>query len=139
MNKKIFEKEDSVNRAQLLNDNADEIILMSYTKHFNSEELSTQREQLSEKMIALNQLNDELLNIKAKFKLLMKPLDNEIAELLSNIKFKGKTVSENCFKLIDHESNQVGFYNIDGDLVSERSLMIEERQFKLQIKTGTNQ
>jgi len=67
-------------------------------------------------------------------------LNENKKEILSGLKNKSKLVSERCFKFVDFETREVGFYNEDGDLIESRPAYADELQtniFQLG-QTGTN-
>ena len=66
---------------------------------------------------------------------------NRIVTTLDGLKKKAEFVTERCFKFIDQEAREVGYYNENGDLIESRPAYSEELQttlFQIGRKTGTN-
>ena len=66
---------------------------------------------------------------------------NRIVTTLDGLKKKAEFVTERCFKFIDQEAREVGYYNENGDLIESRPAYSEELQttlFQFGRKTGTN-
>ena len=66
-------------------------------------------------------------------------------EAITMLKNKSEFVNEQCYKFIDHDNGEVGFYNGDGMLVYQRGILPGERQKTIfenmdfrKRKTGTN-
>lgn len=63
-------------------------------------------------------------------------------QVLSGLKKKSEHVTEICFKFIDPQTREVGFYNEDGELIESRPAYAEELQgniFQVVRKTGTDE
>lgn len=90
--------------------------------------------------ITLSEIDDEKKEILQNIKQRQDPLKSEKKILLSNIKHKAEEVKEECYKFIDQENNEVGFYNSEGDLIEQRPAYPDERQgiiFQIN-RTGTD-
>lgn len=75
------------------------------------------------------------------FKARLEPLTTERKKTLDGLKKKAEFVTERCFKFIDQEAREVGYYNENGDLIESRPAYSEELQttlFQIGRKTGTN-
>ena len=106
--------EQGKKRVAFLMDNCDAVEEKGYMKPFTPEELARMKESLSETDIEINDIEEEK---KAEF------------------------VTERCFKFIDQEAREVGYYNENGDLIESRPAYSEELQttlFQIGRKTGTN-
>ena len=124
----------------LLADNCDAIEEMGYTRRFTPEELNERKEQLADASIEISEIEFEKKQANDGFKLRLKPLEEQKAVLLEELKNKSQFVKEDCYKFIDHDERMVGFYNSDGELISSRSIMPQEMQKTIffQKKTGTD-
>ena len=127
-------------RIAFLKDNCDGVEKKGYMKRFTPEQLQQMKEALSETAIEINDIQEEKKEVMADFKAKLKPLSEEKKELLSGLKNKAKHTSEECYKFIDVEAREVGFYNEDGDLIESRPAYADELQRNIfQIgRTGTN-
>ena len=75
----------------------------------------------------------------------LKPLMKKQAESVEALKNRSEFKNEDCYKFIDHEAGEVGYYNEEGVLVYQRGILPNERQktiFEMtparQQRTGTN-
>lgn len=127
-------------RRQFLADNADAVEKKEYMRHFTPEELLKKKEGLSETCIYINDIEEELKEIKKEYAEKLKPLVERKKRVLGELKKKAELVEEDCYKFIDVEAREVGFYNANGDLIESRPAYSEELQttmFQVIRKTGT--
>lgn len=127
-------------RRQFLADNADAVEKKEYMRHFTPEELLKKKEGLSETCISINDIEQELKEIKKEYVEKLKPLVERKKRVLGELKKKAELVEEDCYKFIDAEAREVGFYNANGDLIESRPAYSEELQttmFQVIRKTGT--
>lgn len=113
-------------RKQFLLDNADEVTEMSYSKAFDADELAKKKTELAEKSIKINDLNEAIRDYKEEVGLELKPLKEEVKNLLGDIKAKSRIVTEKCYKFVDEEERMACFYNAEGVLVSSRPATRDE-------------
>ncbi len=140
MEKQLFQDYPEKQRRSMLEDNADKIEEIGYMKPFTPEEMEVMKDDLSKVVISINDIDEEKKSKMDEIKMRLKPLDEEKKELLSNIKNKSEYVTEQCFKMIDHDKGMVGYYNNLGMLVESRPIRQDEKQKTLftALKTGTN-
>lgn len=127
-------------RKQFLADNADKVEKKEYMRHFTPEELLKKKEELSETCISINDIEEELKEVKAEYSERLKPLITAKKQALEDLKKKAELVEEDCYKFIDEESREVGYYNQNGDLIESRPAYSEELQktiFQVLRKNGT--
>lgn len=115
-------------RLMLLQENAAKVEQTTYQKTLSSEDLATRREDLADNCIKLNYFEDELADIKAKFKDDMDPLKSQNKKLLTEIKTKQSTVDGTLFHVANHEDGMMETYDNDGFLIASRRLRPEEKQ-----------
>lgn len=113
-------------RKQFLLDNADEVVEMSYSKAFDADELAKKKTELAEKSIKINDLNETIKDYKEEVGLELKPLKEEVKNLLGDIKAKSRIVTEKCYKIVDEDERMACFYNAEGVFVSSRPATKEE-------------
>lgn len=113
-------------RKQFLIDNADEVVEMDYSKAFDADELAKKKTELAEKSIKINDLNEAIKDYKEEVGLELKPLKEEVKNLLGDIKAKSRIVTERCYKFVDEEERMACFYNAEGVLVSSRPATRDE-------------
>lgn len=132
--------ENRERRIDFLKTNCDAIEKKGYMKQFTPGQLQQMKEHLSETAIEINDLLEEKKEMMAVFKEKLKPLTEEKKELLSGLKNKARYTSEECYKFIDTDAREVGFYNEDGELIESRPAYADELQRRIFPigKTGTN-
>lgn len=70
----------------------------------------------------------------------LKPLIQAKKQALEDLKKKAELVEEDCYKFIDEETREVGYYNDNGNLIESRPAYSEEIQktiFQVLRKNGT--
>ena len=98
-------------------------------------------QQCAETDIEINDIEEEKTAAMKDFKARLEPLTTERKKTLEGLKKKAEFVTERCFKFIDQEAREVGYYNENGDLIESRPAYSEELQttlFQIGRKTGTN-
>lgn len=142
LDKEMFNDIRLEDRAQYLRDNCDAVEEITYSKSFSTEELAEQREKLTDISIKIADIEAELAEAKNHFKELLKPLREDKAVAIENLKKKAQVVTENCCKFFDEETKMVGYYNDEGKLVNSRPAFPNEMQgnlFRINVpKTGTD-
>lgn len=123
-------------RLQVLIDNCDERRDESYMKDLNQDELDVKRETITTNYIRLNDLDEELKDIKGGYKAKMDPLKIENKTLLEQIKTRKEKVVGMLFDFF--EDGMVITYDREGECVGSRRQTPEERtkQGKLFIAHG---
>lgn len=125
----------------MLEDNCDKVEELGYMKPFSSDQLLAMKDRLSEVSITINDIEVEKKAQVALYKAQIKPLAEERRTLLDNIRNRAEHVKENCFKFVDQEAGEVGYYSADGVLIESRPIRQDERQktiMSLGRKTGTD-
>lgn len=121
LDKEMFNDINLEDRAQYLRDNCDAVEEITYSKSFSSEELA---------------------EAKSHFKELLKPLREQKAVAIENLKKKAQVVTEECCKFFDEETKMIGYYNDEGKLVNSRPAFPNEMRgnlFRINVpKTGTD-
>lgn len=128
-------------RQQMLEDNCDKIEEVGYMKPFTPDQLLDMKDRLSNVSIEINDIECEKKAQNEIFKSQIKPLAEERGQLLGNIRNKSEHVKEKCYKFVDQEAGEVGFYTKDGVLVESRAIRQDERQMTIPgigRKTGTD-
>lgn len=142
MIKKEIGKEYSLEeREQFLRNTCDGTEEVSYSRAFTPEELAEQRELLTDASISLAEIEQAKKDAINGFKQRAKPYIDQKNDAIKKLRDKAETVIEDCFKYFDDETNMVGFYNIEGNLVNSRPAFPSEMQktvFSEIRKTGTD-
>ena len=132
-------------RVQFLTDNADAVEELGYNKPLTQDEITNLKEELTNNSIRISDILEKKAAAAAEFNEQLKPLEKSRKEAIAMLKNRSEFRTEGCFKFIDHESGEVGFYNSDGVLVYQRGILPGERQKTIfenmdfrKRKTGTN-
>lgn len=106
---------------------------------YDEDELSAFKDSLSEQMIELNRIEQELDEIKDKYKVKMKPLRTKVGELLTDLRLKYRENEETVYMLADYVADTMNTYDENGKFIVSRKLYPQERQTKIvTMQTGTN-
>jgi len=127
-------------RINFLSDNCDSVENKGYMKRFTPDQLLKMKEGLSDLSISINDIEVEKKQAVKDFGDTLKPLIEEKKEILKGLKNKSEHVTERCFKFIDFDNREVGFYNENGELIESRPAYADELQtnvFQTIRKTGT--
>lgn len=138
--------ENLVAREAFLKDNCDKVEEKGYMKPYTPEEMQQRKEELANASIEIAEIEQEAKEAAAHYKGRLKPLKEARANIVSNIKAKAEYVKELCYKFVDQEARETGYYNREGDLIESRPATADEMQptlfavrgFNQADKTGTN-
>lgn len=128
-------------REQFLSNTCDGTEEVSYSRMFTPEELSEQRELLTDASIKLADIEEAKKEALADFKEQAKPYTEQRQKAIDALRTKAETVTEVCYKYFDEDTKMVGFYNKEGNLVNSRPAFPNEMQktmFRALVKDGTN-
>ena len=128
-------------RKQILEDSCDAVEEIWYTHNFSEEELNEIKTKLANVSIAIAELEQEKADWMEKYKSRLKPLNLEKGKYIEKIKQKSESIKDKCYKMLDHDANEAGYYNALGELVYVRKMCPQEMQktmFSINRKTGTN-
>lgn len=135
----LFAKYDSQSKIELLEANCDMVEKKSYHKQFNETEREMLQQRNAEIDLELRVISDDEKVMKEDIKNRRKPLLDEKASLLQELKEDGKRVEGRLYKFINREEGMVGFYDADGRLVEQRRIRPEDKQVTLHLgNTGTD-
>lgn len=140
MDKTLFQDYPENVRRQMLEDNCDKIEEVGYMKPFSPDQLLDMKDRLSNVSIEINDIECEKKAQNDIFKAQLKPLAEERSKLLGNIRNKAEHVKGECYKFVDQEAGEVGYYSPEGFLIESRPIRQEERQMTIHSigRTGTN-
>lgn len=126
--KDLFQDVPVEQRAQMLDDQAYKVEKMSLKRPFETAELSHFKDEISTKMINLSDKEEELADIKAKYKAEMKPEKDAVRKLLKNVRLGYEEYDDKVYQLANQTSGEMEYYTSDGKFVESRRLMPSERQ-----------
>ena len=123
--------ENLVAREAFLKDNCDKVEEKGYMKPYTPEELQQRKEELANASIEIAEIEQEAKEAAAHYKGKLKPLKETRARMVGDIKSKSEYVKELCYKFVDQEARETGYYNKDGDLIESRPATADELQTTL--------
>ena len=128
-------------REAFLKDNCEKVENKGYMKPFTPEQLQGHKESLAELSMKIEETEDEKKSAASHYKAVLDPLFKERRTMVSNIRQKAQYVNELCYKFVDREEKQTGYFNADGDLIELRPATADELQPTLFVgmhRTGTD-
>lgn len=126
-------------RRAFLNDNCDGMEEKGFMRPYSPEVIQGKKEELAETSITINDLEIEKKESMKDFGDALKPLKKVRVDLLKGIKEKAEFHTEPCYKFVDQDEKETGYYNGDGDLIESRPANPKESQlgiFQEARKTG---
>ncbi|MDR1222000.1 MAG: hypothetical protein LBL07_03855 [Tannerella sp.] len=132
---------DRDRRESFLKANCEKVEEKGYMKPYTPEELQGHKENLANLSIRIEEVEEEKKAQERYYKDELDPLTKERSEMVKNIRQKAEYVHEICYKFVDREEKQTGYYNADGDLIELRPATADELHPTLFIglpKTGTD-
>lgn len=120
--------ENLVAREAFLKDNCDKVEEKGYMKPYTPEELQQRKEELANASIEIAEIEQEAKEAAAHYKGKLKPLKETRARMVGDIKSKSEYVKELCYKFVDQEARETGYYNKEGDLIESRPATADELQ-----------
>lgn len=140
MDKVLGQEYEGKARIDFLRDNCDAVEDLGYTKQLPNEEIEALKDRLVENNIQLRDVRADKKAANKEFNDQIKQLEESNDEVTGKLKAKSEFVTEACFKFVDTETREVGFYNREGLLVYCRPGRPEEMQksmFSPVLRTGT--
>lgn len=140
MDKVLGQEYEGKARIDFLRDNCDAVEDLGYTKQLPNEEIEALKDRLVENNIQLRDVRADKKAANKEFNDQIKQLEESNDEVTGKLKAKSEFVAEACFKFVDTETREVGYYNREGLLVYCRPGRPEEMQksmFSPVLRTGT--
>lgn len=140
MDKVLGQEYEGKARIDFLRDNCDAVEDLGYTKQLPNEEIEALKDRLVENNIQLRDVRADKKAANKEFNDQIKQLEESNDEVTGKLKAKSEFVTEACFKFVDTETREVGYYNREGLLVYCRPGRPEEMQksmFSPALRTGT--
>lgn len=140
MDKVLGQEYEGKARIDFLRDNCDAVEDLGYTKQLPNEEIEALKDRLVENNIQLRDVRADKKAANKEFNDQIKQLEESNDEVTGKLKAKSEFVTEACFKFVDTETREVGYYNREGLLVYCRPGRPEEMQksmFSPVLRTGS--
>ena len=143
MEKFILPDESPEARLRYLQDSADEVVNDKYFKKMNGEELTEKKSEFTANNLKLKKIEAEKKEIMDEYKERMKPLKDEDQRLANEINTGFVEYEGKLFKFIDDKTRMVYFYDVNGELVSNKTRPADTDELQNTIymetrKNGTN-
>ena len=126
MDKVLGQEYNGKDRVSFLRDNCDAVEDLGYTKSLPNEEIEALKDRLVENNIQLRDVRADKKAANKEFNDQIKQLEESNDEVTGKLKAKSEFVTEPCFKFVDEDAREVGYYNNDGLLVYSRPARPEE-------------
>ena len=140
MDSQLFQDLPLEERKEQLDANADAVEHLGYTRSLTSEEVDSLKEQLMSVQIKIDEKEDELKEKSKELKDAIRDLKTNRKKITGSLKTRAEYIEEDCYKMVDEERREVGYYNKEGILVYSRPARKDELQrtiFQTIRKTGT--
>ena len=111
------EYQDLQERERFLRDNADAIEDMGYSKPIPSDQIDKLKEKLADASIKKLEQEEAKKTAVQMYNEEIKGYKNTIKDVADKLKSKTTYVNEPCYKMIDQQTRQAGYYNKEGVLV----------------------
>lgn len=128
--KNLFVQMDSlIEKRQFMESNADEVLKgYEYSRELSEEELTAELESFSDISIRVQQIEEEKSRVMTEINARLK-VEKALAEKsLALIRTKRIDVVDTVYLIRDEMEQKIGTYDIDGNLLSERTMRPTERQ-----------
>lgn len=133
MEKQILQNESPEDRRRLLAANAWKVeTKFSYHRELDTSELEDRKDKLSQNMIKIDRADQVLKEHKLTHKTETDPLKTENQKALQEIRTRSEEIVGEVYLWKDEHEQRMGFYSPEGVLISERSLLPEERQYNIE-------
>ena len=126
MDKVLGQEYNGKDRVSFLRDNCDAVEDLGYTKSLPNDEIEALKDRLVENNIQLRDVRSDKKAANKEFNDEIKQLEESNDEVTGKLKAKSEFVTEPCFKFVDEDAREVGYYNNEGLLVYSRPARPEE-------------
>jgi hypothetical protein len=131
MEKTFLQNESKRDRLQALKDNCERSEKMVYPKELDPETITALKDELTTEFIEISRLDEQKKEFMSEWKIKVKPRKQLTALLMGQVRSGIEEVEEEVYLIADQEEGFMGFYNGDGNLIKQRPLTQDERQFRI--------
>ena len=128
MDAELFQDLPVAERREQLEANADAIEHLGYTRSLPSEEVDSLKEQLMSVQIKIEEKQEELKEKSKELNTIIKDYKESRKKVTAKLKTRSEYIEEDCYKMVDSNRREVGYYNKEGKLVYSRPARREELQ-----------
>lgn len=139
MESRLFKDLSPEERREMLEANADAIERLGYSRSLPSKDVENLKEQLMSIQIKIDEEQEVLKEKVKEMNQSIKVNKDQRKKIITKLKSRSEYVEEDCYKMVDDKSREVGYYNRDGKLVYTRVARKDELQKTIfqAIRTGT--
>ena len=105
--------------------------VVDYSRTLSDDDRSAEENNYTRHAMTLDTLEGELKEVSNTYKSKIKAIKAIMAEGLKVIATGKRNVNGKLFLFPDHQSGQMRYFDVYGEMVNKRPLTIDERQFKL--------
>ncbi|WP_281681853.1 hypothetical protein [Zunongwangia profunda] len=138
MDSKILQTESLVEREKSLKEVCVKAVEWTYPKNLSEDELSNLKDDLTKDSVDLAKLEEARKEFLTGHKAKVKPLKVNVATTLNKLRSRVEEVTEEVYMIDDQDDGMMGYYNSRGELVHQRRLNPEERQFSIVDRSKLN-
>lgn len=131
MEARLFEGYSPKERQEMLHANASAIEKKTYSRPLDQAEIAKLQTKFAQKAIDLDIAETALKAERENFKLIAKPIKQEMSTLMQGIRSGSEEITEDVYLVADMSDKMMGYYNKDGVLISSRPLMQNEYQYSI--------
>lgn len=131
MDQRILIGHSASERLTILRDSADKKETFTYPKSLDDDELKILKDEFTQNAIKLAKHDEAKKEFMEDLKALVKPLKIEMDSQMRKIRSKVLEVTEDVYLISDQDAGMMGYYNQNGELVYQRSLMQDEKQLRI--------
>lgn len=124
----LFESQPTMLRRQLIEDNCDDVEVVTYTSDYSEDDMTKMRKELGDIDIDIYEKDEAKKAYVQQYRDEVKPLKARKKELLGEIKRGYQEITEKCFKFINREAGVIKIYNSLGVLVKTRPIGAKDQQ-----------
>ncbi len=131
MEAKIFQDTPLAERESMIEANSYSSEEMPVQKHFAEDEINDMRRTFTKNSIEIKKKMEEFKSFKQGIDEFIKPLSEENAYLLANVRAGYVEVNQQVYLFEDYETGMMNYYDNTGALVNSRRMLPEEKQKKV--------
>lgn len=105
--------------------------MRNYSHSLQQSEIDGETREYAQDGMELNQLKEQIKNIKDDYAAKIKAVEDRMIERLEKIKFGKKTLSGYLYGVADHTTKRMMYYDKFGELIESRDLLPDEMQGRL--------
>ena len=124
----------SAQRMEFLENNSHSITEGQYFRRFDEEDVRQHQSVFMDKSIELKRVLDEFEEIKSTYKKKIKALETDRGVLMQEMMQSGEWLDGKQYAFDDQENGKMEYYDENGNFISSRRLLPNERQLTITSK-----